>query len=56
MAKTFVEEVAEREEAARRILEVAAELHLTWRDFETVVEYMKDIAYLSSGNESASNS
>ena len=53
---SFAEEVARRKEAAQRILEVAAELRLTWREFERVMEFIKEIAYLSSGTESASNS
>lgn len=40
-----------REEAARRILEVSAELHLTWREFEEILNQVKGIAYLSSGSE-----
>lgn len=53
---SFAEDVARRKEAAQRILEVAAELHLTWREFERVIEFVKETAYLSSGDESASNS
>ena len=59
-AKTYREELeaelAKRKEAARRILAVSTELHLTWREFEEVLERVKGIAYFSSGSEPVSTS
>lgn len=37
-----------RKEAARRILEVSTELHLTWREFEEILDQVKGMAYISS--------
>ena len=36
-----------QEEAARRILEVSAELRLTWYDFEAAVKIVKENAQIS---------
>lgn len=35
-------------DAARRILEVATELHLTWHELEIVLSDLKDSAYICS--------
>jgi len=35
-------------EAARRILEVSTELHLTWSEFDEVLGRVKDHAYICS--------
>lgn len=36
------------EEATRRILEVSTELHLTWYEFEEIVNRVKKEGYISS--------
>lgn len=37
----------QKEDAARRILEIAAELRLTWKEFDQTMELVRNMAYLS---------
>lgn len=37
----------QKEDAARRILEIAAELRLTWEEFDQTMELVRKTAYLS---------
>lgn len=46
-AKRTVERGRQKEDAARRILEIAAELRLTWVEFEQTLEIVREMAYLS---------
>ena len=47
-AKEMREECERKETAARRLLETAVELRLTWADFEEVLGIVRRTAYLSN--------
>lgn len=41
------ERATEKRDAARRILEIAAELRLTWEEFDQTIELVHRMAHLS---------
>ena len=43
-----LERCRQKEDAARRILEIAAELRLTWKEFDQTMELVRNMAYLST--------
>lgn len=47
MRKKELERGRQKEDAARRILEIAAELRLTWEEFDQTMEIVRRTAYIS---------
>lgn len=47
MRKKKLERGRKKEDAARRILEIAAELRLTWEEFDQTMEIVRRTAYIS---------